>query len=221
MTEEPIRVVIADDHPAFRAGLRLMLSDVAGIEVVGEAQDGLDAIATVEELVPDVVVMDLRMPGVDGIQATRRLRDSARSTAVIVITMLEDDESLFAAMRAGARGYLLKGSEQDEIERAVRSVAAGEAIFGPEIARRVVEHFSRGRAVAEPPFPALTGRELEVLELIAAGRGNAAIAGHLGLSLKTVRNHVSNIFGKLQVGDRAAAIVKARDAGMGHTATRG
>jgi len=212
-----IRVLIADDHPTFRAGLRLLLDDVEDIEFVGAAEDGAEAVRLAEELAPDVIVMDLRMPDLDGIAATRRLRDTAPSVGVIVLTMFEDDDSVFAAMRAGARGYLLKGAEQDEIVRAIRAVAAGEAIFGPEIARRVIEHFSIGAGSTRTVFPTLTDRERQILDLIAAGRGNAAIAADLVLSLKTVRNHVSNIFGKLQVADRAAAIVKAREAGMGRS----
>ena len=211
------RILIADDHPAFRAGLGLMLGDVEDIEVVAEAETGRQAVELAEELAPDVVVMDLRMPDLDGIEATRRLRTVAPSSAVIVLTMFEDDDSVFAAMRAGALGYLLKGAERDEIVRAIRAVSAGEAIFGPEIARRVISHFTHG-----PPggggsaaFPTLTGRERQILDLVANGKGNATIAHELTLSLKTVRNHVSNIFGKLQVADRATAIVKAREAGFG------
>lgn len=210
-----IRVLIADDHPTFRAGLRLLLDDVDDIEFVGAAENGVEAVALAQELAPDVIAMDLRMPDLDGIEATRRLRDAAPSVGVIVLTMFDDDDSVFAAMRAGARGYLLKGAEQDEIVRAIRAVAAGEAIFGPEIARRVIEHFSSGVGSTRSAFPTLTERERQILDLIAAGRGNAAIAQDLVLSLKTVRNHVSNIFGKLQVADRAAAIVKAREAGLG------
>lgn len=215
-----IRVVVADDHPAFRAGLRLMLDIAEDVDIVGEAEDGARVVDVVQELQPDVVVMDLRMPGLDGIEATRRLLAVQPDLGVVVLTMFEDDESVFAAMRAGARGYLLKGAEQDEILRGIRAIAAGEAIFGPSIARRVVEHFASGSGSAKAAFPALTDREREVLDLIASGRGNAAIAHELCLTLKTVRNHVSNIFAKLQVPDRAAAIVKARDAGFGAPASR-
>jgi DNA-binding NarL/FixJ family response regulator len=210
-----IRVVIADDHPAYRKGLSTMLDDEPDIELVGEAEDGRGAIALVREVAPDVVVMDLRMPDLDGIEATRLLHQEESPPAVIVLTMFEDDQSVFAAMRVGAQGYLLKGAEQDEIVRAIRAVAAGEAIFGPQVARLVIEHFASGDGSARAAFPQLTDREREVLELIASGRGNATIAHDLTLSLKTVRNHVSNIFTKLQVADRAAAIVKARDAGYG------
>ena len=208
------RILIADDHPAFRTGLQQMLQDVPDLEVVGEAESGVQAVQLTQELAPDVVVMDLRMPDVDGIEATRRLQQVAPSAAVIVLTMFEDDDSVYAAMRAGALGYLLKGSQQDEIVRAIRAVAAGEAIFGPEIARRVIAHFSTGAGSAKQAFPGLTEREREILEKIAGGRGNATIAHELTISLKTVRNHVSNIFTKLQVSDRSAAIVKAREAGI-------
>ncbi len=208
------RIVVADDHPAFRTGLQQMLQDVPDLEVVGEAESGAQAVELTQELAPDVVVMDLRMPGIDGIEATRRLQQVAPSSAVIVLTMFEDDDSVYAAMRAGALGYLLKGAQQDEIVRAIRAVAAGEAIFGPEIARRVIAHFSTGAGSARQAFPGLTDREREILERIAGGQGNAHIAHDLMISLKTVRNHVSNIFTKLQVSDRSAAIVKAREAGF-------
>jgi DNA-binding NarL/FixJ family response regulator len=208
------RILVADDHPAFRTGLQQMLQDVPDLEVVGEAETGAQAVELTQQLAPDVVVMDLRMPGIDGIEATRRLQDVAPSAAVIVLTMFEDDDSVYAAMRAGALGYLLKGSQQDEIVRAIRAVAAGEAIFGPEIARRVIAHFSTGAGSAKQAFPGLTEREREILEKIAGGLGNATIAHELSISLKTVRNHVSNIFTKLQVSDRSAAIVKAREAGI-------
>jgi len=210
-----IRVLVADDHPAFRAGLQLMLADAGDLEVVGLAENGDQAVELAEPLRPDVVVMDLRMPGLDGIGATRRLLELDPAVGVVVLTMFEDDDSVFAAMRAGARGYLLKGAEQDEILRAIRAVAAGEVLLGQSIARRVIEHFSSGDGSARAAFPALTERERQVLDLIAAGKGNAVIAHELVLSLKTIRNHVSNIFTKLQVADRAAAIVKARDAGFG------
>jgi DNA-binding NarL/FixJ family response regulator len=210
-----VRVLIADDHPAFRAGLQLMLSSVDDIEVVAEADNGALALQRAAELKPDVVVMDLRMPGLDGIEATRRLVRADPDIGVVVLTMFEDDDSVFAAMRAGARGYLLKGAELPEIVRAITAIAAGDAIFSSAIAKRVIEHFSTGNGSVRAAFPSLTEREREILELIASGKGNAVIAHELMLSLKTVRNHVSNIFGKLQVADRAAAIVKARDAGFG------
>ena len=209
------RVLVADDHPAFRRGLALMLADVDDVELVGEAETGARAVELAAELGPDVVLMDLRMPDLDGIEATRRIGRQDPAAAVVVLTMFEDDDSVFAAMRAGARGYLLKGAEQDEIVRAVRAAAAGEAIFGPEVATRVIAHFSSGSGSTRAAFPSLTDREREVLEMIAAGKGNATIAHELLISLKTVRNHVSNIFTKLQVPDRSSAIVKARQAGLG------
>jgi len=216
----PVRVLVADDHPAFRAGLQMMLSSSDEVEVVGLADSGDQAVAMGRDLAPDVVVMDLRMPGLDGIEATRQLLSSHPATGVLVLTMFEDDESVFSAMRAGARGYLLKGADQDDILRAIRAVAAGEVLLGPGVATRVIEHFARGDGSSRAAFPQLTEREREVLEHIAAGRGNAAIAHELMLTLKTVRNHVSNIFTKLQVSDRSAAIVKARDAGFGAAARR-
>jgi len=209
------RLLVVDDHPAFRRGLELILADVDDVQIVGEAETGLRAVELAREVAPDVVLMDLRMPDLDGIEATRRLSRSVPAAAVVVLTMFEDDDSVFAAMRAGARGYLLKGAEQDEIVRAIRAAAAGEAIFGPQIAQRVIAHFATGAGSAKELFPALTDREREVLEMLAAGKGNATIAHELKISLKTVRNHVSNVFTKLQVSDRSAAIVKARQAGLG------
>ena len=209
------RLLIADDHPAFRRGLELMLAGIDDVEIVGQARTGVQAVELAEQLVPDVILMDLRMPGLDGIEATRRLSRGTPAPAIVVLTMFEDDDSVFAAMRAGARGYLLKGAEQDEIVRAIRAAGAGEAIFGPEIAQRVVAHFASGAGSTTAAFPELTEREREVLEMVAAGKGNATIAHDLMISLKTVRNHVSNIFTKLQVSDRSAAIVKARKSGLG------
>ena len=208
------RVLIVDDHPAFRRGVELMLTNVDDIVVVGHAATGHRAVDLAAEAAPDVVLMDLRMPGLDGIEATRRIARADNPPAVVVLTMFEDDDSVFAAMRAGARGYLLKGADQDEIVRAIRAAAAGEAIFGPEIAVRLISHFATGSGSTASAFPSLTDREREVLELIAAGKGNATIAHELVISLKTVRNHVSNVFTKLQVSDRSAAIVKARQAGL-------
>ena len=214
-----IRVLVADDHPAYRRGLELMLADVDDIEVVGTASTGAKAVELARTVGSDVVLMDLRMPDLDGIEATRRIRQltPAAAPAVVVLTMFDDDESVFTAMRAGARGYLLKGADQEEIVRAIRAVAAGEAIFGPEVAARVIEHFAADPRSTTAAFPSLTEREREVLGMIAAGKGNATIAHELIISLKTVRNHVSNIFAKLQVSDRSGAIVKARKAGLGDT----
>jgi DNA-binding NarL/FixJ family response regulator len=208
------KVLIADDHPAFRRGVELMLNGIDDIVVVGLAETGQRAVDLAREIAPEVVLMDLRMADLDGIEATRRINRMEPAPAVVVLTMFEDDDSVFAAMRAGARGYLLKGADQDEIVRAIRAAAAGEAIFGPEIAARVVSHFASGSGSTAATFPELTAREREVLEMVAAGKGNAAIAHELVISLKTVRNHVSNIFTKLQVSDRAAAIVKAREGGL-------
>jgi DNA-binding NarL/FixJ family response regulator len=215
--DEPIRVVIADDHPAFRSGLRFMLTAADNIEVTAEAATGTEAVAVVHAEQPDVVVMDLNMPGLGGIEATRRIVANSPHVAILVLTMLEDDESVFAAMRAGARGYLLKGAGQDDIERAVRGVAGGDAIFGPAVAERIITFFTAGAAIrsAAAPFPQLSERETEVLGLVADGKTNPEIAHTLFLSPKTVRNHVSNIFTKLHVADRAHAIAQARDAGLG------
>jgi DNA-binding NarL/FixJ family response regulator len=207
---------VADDHPAYRRGLELMLAEVDDLEIVGMAETGARAVELAGSLAPGVVLMDLRMPDLDGIEATRRItRDASPAPAVVVLTMFDDDESVFTAMRAGARGYLLKGADQDEIVRAIRATAAGEAIFGPEVAARVVHHFASGAGSTSAAFPSLSEREREVLGMIAAGKGNATIAHELMISLKTVRNHVSNIFTKLQVSDRSGAIVKARKAGFG------
>jgi DNA-binding NarL/FixJ family response regulator len=196
--------------------LRALFASVADIEVVGEAETGADVITKADQLQPDVILMDIQMPGINGIQATRQIVNKHPAVGVIVVTMYKDDDSVFAAMRAGARGYILKGADQDEMLRAIRAVARGEALFGPEIATRLVNFFSSPQADLSPQaFPELTSREHEVLELIAQGLNNQAIANRLSISEKTVRNHISNIFNKLQVVDRAQAIVKAREAGLG------
>ncbi len=213
---ESTRVLLADDHTLFRYGLRAMLSSVPEFEVVGEAATGEEAVARAAELRPDVVLLDIKMPGVNGIEATRRILESNPRVGVVVLTMFEEDDSVFAAMRAGARGYVLKGADEDEVLRVIRAVASGEARFGPEIARRLMSFFSASKPAApSEAFPELTARECEVLELIAQGRSNREIARHLFLSPKTVRNHISNIFTKLQVADRTQAIIRAREAGMG------
>ena len=213
---DPIRVVIADDHPVFRDGLRGILVSTPGFEVVAEASTGEEAVEQSAVLQPDVVVMDLHMPNLNGIDATRRIVHQSPHVGVLVLTMLEDDGSVFAAMRAGARGYLLKGADKSEIVRAVQAIASGEAIFGPAIALRVIDYFSAPQTTGPPlAFPELTEREREVLDNIAQGHNNDTIARKLTLNPKTVRNHVSNIFTKLQVADRAQAIVRARDAGLG------
>lgn len=210
-----IRVLIADDHPIFRFGLAALLEAEDDTDVVGEATTGLEAVALATELAPDVILMDLNMPGLTGLEATRRILQDQPETGILVITMFDDD-SVFAAMRAGARGYILKGAEGEETLRAIRAVANGEAIFSPAIAARVMQ-FMTQPVVPDPetPFPELTAREHDVLALVAEGLTNTAIADRLVLSPKTVRNHVSNIFSKLQVADRAGAIIRARDAGLG------
>src|SRR5919108_5087659 len=215
MTAEALRVLIADDHPLFRQGLRTAIGANDAFEVVAEAETGTEAVELTLELQPDVVVMDLQMPERNGIEATRAIVAQSPHVGVLVLTMFEDDDSVFAAMRAGARGYLLKGSDHDEIVRAIRAVSSGEAIFGPAIATRLMAYFAGRPDGPAQAFPELTAREREVLELVAQGRSNAQIAVELVLSQKTVRNHVSNVFTKLQVLDRAQAIVKAREAGMG------
>lgn len=213
---ESLRVTIADDHPVFRDGLRALLSSLPDVEVVGEASTGEEAVTLAQHLHPDVVVMDLNMPDVSGIEATRRIIEDDPHANVLMLTMFEDNDSVFAAMRAGARGYLVKGSNQTEIIRAIEAVGAGEAVFGAPIAQRMIEYFSTARIESgETAFPQLTDRERQVLDLIAQGNSNQAIAQSLVLSPKTVRNHVSNIFAKLQVADRAEAIVRAREAGLG------
>jgi DNA-binding NarL/FixJ family response regulator len=209
-------VLIADDHPVFRGGLRALLASTDGIEVVGDAACGDEAVTLAAELRPDVVVMDLHMPGMNGVEATRELAVRAPDVRVLILTMFEDDESVFAAMRAGASGYLLKDAEQDDVVRSIVAVARGDAVFGPAVAERMRAVFaSERRPVA--PFPQLTPREAEVLDLLAAGHDNAAIARRLGITSKTVRNSVSNIFLKLHVADRPQAIIRARNAGMGRS----
>jgi DNA-binding NarL/FixJ family response regulator len=213
---KPIRILVADDHALFRDGLRALFLSVPDTEVAGEAATGEEAIARAVDLQPDVVLMDIQMPGVNGIEATRRIVRDSPHIGVIVVTMFEDDDSVFAAMRSGARGYVLKGADQDEILKVIRAVAAGEALFGPEIARRLMSFFSAKEPAAHAEaFPELTAREREVLDIIAQGRNNQEIAKELYLSPKTVRNHISNIFTKLQVADRAQAIIRAREAGLG------
>jgi DNA-binding NarL/FixJ family response regulator len=213
---QPLQLLIADDSEPFRAGLSALVASLDGMVVIGTATDGDAAIAMALDLQPDVVLMDLSMPGRNGIDATRAIVSAAPHIAILILTMHEDDESVFAAVQAGARGYLVKGARQAELVRAVRSVAEGGAVFGPEIARRMVDFFAAAaQASAVAAFPELTGREREILDLIARGRANGQIADQLGLSTKTVRNNVSNIFTKIQVVDRAQAIVKAREAGIG------
>ncbi|MEO6998494.1 MAG: response regulator transcription factor [Terracoccus sp.] len=213
----PTRIIVVDDHPMMRQGLRALVASVPDLEVVGEAGDGDAACREARLVRPDVVVMDLNMPGTNGIEATRAIVAAVPQTRVLVLTMFDDNESVFAAMRAGASGYLVKGAGQGEILRAIRSVAGGEAIFGASVARRMLDFFATGgrRPADLPPFPELTEREREVLALIAAGHANHAIAQRLVISPKTVSNHISAIFAKLHVADRAEAIVRAREAGLG------
>ena len=213
---EPLRVAIADDHPLFRRGMAALLAEVGGIEVVGTAATGEEAVALAVDLLPDLVLMDVQMPGGGGIAATRAIRHAAPTVRILVVTLFEDDDSVFLALRAGAHGYVLKEAEEEDLLRAIRATAKGEAVFGAGVACRVLAFFATPRSQAPPPaFPTLTDREREVLGLIARGLANPTIARALSISPKTVGNHVSNIFGKLQVADRAEAIVRAREAGFG------
>lgn len=212
----PARVLIVDDHALMRQGLRALLASVPGVAcTVGEASGGEEAVAMAADLAPDVILMDLHMPGTNGIDATRRILATAPNARILVLTMLDDDDSVFAAMRAGARGYLIKGSDAQEVVRAVAAVALDGAIFSPAIARRMMHYFAAIPPAPSPAtFPELTEREREILGLIAVGKSNAAIAATLGVSGKTVSNHVSNIFNKLQVVDWAQAALRARAAGL-------
>jgi DNA-binding NarL/FixJ family response regulator len=210
------RILVADDHPFFRQGVRALLDSVPGVMVVGEASEGSETIALAGQLQPDLILMDINMPGINGIEATRLVHDVSRHTRVIVLTMYDDDESVFSAMRAGAHGYLLKGVNQAELLRAITAVADGEAIFSPAIAQRLIRFFSLPRLnVPSQAFPDLTSREREILDLIARGKKNQEISDQLFISPKTVRNHITNIFGKLQVADRVEAIERARSGGLG------
>ena len=211
---DAIHLLIADDHTLFRDGLRALFGSLPDIDIVGEAAVGETAVAMAEERQPDIVLMDIQMPGLNGIEATRRITGASPHIGVIVVTMFEDVDSVFAAMRAGARGYVLKGADQEEMLRTIRAAARGEALFGPAIAARLATFFNH-RQPANAPFPDLTERELEVLHLLAQGKNNQEIAQQLVISNKTVRNHLSNIFSKLHVADRVQAIIRARDAGMG------
>ena len=218
--ERTIRVLIADDHAVVREGLRAVLGSEPDTEVVGEAATGKEVLERAAELRPDVILMDIQMPQINGIEATRRIIDTNQEIGVVILTMYEDDDSVFSAMRAGARGYVLKGAHPSEILKVLRAVAGEEAYFGPEIARRLMNFFSAPQpASPEEAFPELTARERDILDLIAQGHSNAKIARRLYLSPKTVGNHISHIFTKLQVADRAQAIIRAREAGMGRKAT--
>jgi DNA-binding NarL/FixJ family response regulator len=214
MAERPIRVAVVDDHPVFRLGMAGLLGSLDGIEVVAQAEDAGQAMARIDESV-DVVLMDLHLGEDSGIETTRDLVRALPDLAVLVITMAEDDESVVAAMRAGARGYLLKSASPAEVERGIRAVANGEAILGPQVASRAMATLTSGRTAVRVPFPELSDREREVLDLLARGYDNATIARRMVLSPKTVRNHVSNILTKLGVPDRAQAMIKARDEGLG------
>ena len=217
---KPIRVLIADDHALFREGVHAILKSVPDIEIVGEAGTGKEAIKLASDLVPDVILMDIQMPDLNGVEATQRILKTQPDVGIIIVTMLEDDDSLFSAMRAGARGYVLKGADKAEMLKSIRAVVEGEALFGPAIAGRLLSFFQGNRPRSKDEshsmsFPELTEREREVLAYIARGDTNAEIAEGLSISLKTVRNHVSNIFTKLQVINRAQAAIRARDAGLG------
>ena len=215
MTEQPIRLVLADDHQIMREGLVALLDALPGMEVVGTAADGLAAVAVARDTTPDVVVMDIQMPRLDGIEATRQVVAAQPATAVVILTMNEDDDTIMGALRAGARGYLLKGSSAAEVQQAIRAAAAGGMVFGASVAARVADFLSGRPSVPDVPFPELTAREREVLDHLAAGRSNADIARRTYLSDKSVRNAVSSIYGKLHAADRADAIIKAREAGLG------
>ena len=216
MTENALRLLLVDDHPLVREGLRALLTALPDMTIVGEASDGEEAAKMALELQPDIILMDLHMPKLNGIEATRRIVQASPHIGILVLTMLGDDDSVFGAMRAGARGYLLKGAGKAEVLRAITVVAHGEAIFSPQIAQRLMQYFANMRPVIpEQAFPDLTEREREVLALIVDGKSNAQIADILVLSPKTVSNHISNIFSKLQVVDRAQAVSRARQAGLG------
>ena len=217
---EIIRLVVVDDHTLFREGLSALLSAIEDMELVGEATTGEEAEKLAENLQPDVILMDINMPGVNGVEATRKILTTNPVIGIIMVTMLEDDASIFSAMRAGARGYVLKGAQHQELLRTIRAVADGQALFGPAIATRIMDFFEGEGAkvkteVPAEAFPDLTPREIEVLDLIAQGKNNSKIAEKLVISDKTVRNHITSIFSKLQVADRTAAIIEARNAGLG------
>ena len=216
MHHTPIRVLVADDHRLFRDGLRALLNSAEDLELVGEAGDGEEVVAQAAVLQPDVILMDLQLPGINGVEATRRILHSQPRVNVLVLTMFEDTDTVLAAMRAGARGYILKDTDEEALLRSVRAVASGEALFGPGVAERLMRYLAEATPSAErAAFPELTDREREVLWLLAQGLSNQEVAGRMGISLKTARNHVSNILARLQVADRTAAVARARAAGLG------
>lgn len=216
---DKLRILIAEDSAPFRQGLRNLLQSVDDVEVISEASSGQETIRLANQMQPDVILMDIQMPGLNGVEATRQIIQASPHISILMLTMFEDDESVFAALRAGARGYLLKGALKAEIVRAIRGVASGEAIFGSAIAKRLMQYFSAPRpSVSAEAFPELSDREHEILDLMAQHYTNTEIAARLSLAPKTVRNHVSNIFTKLQVADRAQAIIRARQAGLGEQA---
>ena len=214
---DTLRILVAEDHPLFRKGMISLLSSVPEFEVIGEAATGEEAVVRAAQLQPDVVLMDLQLPKVNGIEATRRILQESPSVRILVVTLFEDEDSVFMALRAGARGYVLKDADEEVVVHAIRAVGRGEAIFSPAVASRVLAYFAASPPGGSPPqaFPTLTEREREILRLIAQGHPNPSIARQLSLSTKTVGNYVSNIFTKLRVADRTQAIIRAREAGLG------
>lgn len=212
MTTGAVRVIVCDDHPVYRRGLQALFEELDGIEVVGAAADGENAIDLAAALLPDVVVMDLHMPGINGVEATRRLLSDRPELGVLILTMFEDDTSLLAALRAGARGYIVKGADHDEIATAIRAVARGEVLLGRAVSSRL--GIALAASTADRPFPELTAREFQVLEMLAQGQSTQQVATQLFLTVKTVRNVVSAILGKLDVSSRSEAVARARDAGV-------
>jgi DNA-binding NarL/FixJ family response regulator len=219
--DPPIRIFVADDHPVYRDGIRALVQRAPDLALAGEAETGVEAVQGAAATTPDVVLMDLRMPEMSGIEATRRILEHQPGTRILILTMSEDEDSLFAAMRAGARGYIPKDADSEELLRAIRAAAVGEVIFGASMATRLMAFFSTPRNAPEDAFPELTEREGEVLELIAQGRSNPEIARRLEIADKTVRNHVATVFAKLRVADRSQAIVRAREAGLGRESDAG
>lgn len=216
INDRPIRLLIADDHALFREGIQALLLATPDIACVGEASTGKETVSLTKDVQPDVILMDINMPEINGIEVTRQILRAQPDTGIVMVTMLEDDASVFAAMRAGARGYVLKGANHDELLQSIRAVAQGQVLFGPAIAARVTQFFANAQTLAaEKPFPDLTDREQEILSLMARHHSNPEIAQQLGIADKTIRNYISNIFNKLQVVDRGQAIVKARKAGLG------